>query len=87
MKKLNPKKLVCVFAHPDDEAFGPGGGIIHFAKSCEVHIICVTDGGAGRASDPKMADHLAEVRKNEMRESCQIIGVKSVIFLITPMVI
>ncbi len=78
---VQPKKLVCVFAHPDDEAFGPGGSIIHFAKTCDVRIICVTDGGAGRSSDPKLADNLASVRKSEMKESCKILGVKSITFL------
>lgn len=78
---VHPKKLVCIFAHPDDEAFGPGGSILHFAQSCDVHLICVTDGGAGQSSDPQLATNLASVRKREMQESCQILGVKSVTFL------
>lgn len=82
MTKLKtPKVLACVFAHPDDEAFGPGGSILHFAKTCDVHVICVTDGGAGRSHNPDDADRLAEVRKAEMQESCKILGVKSVTFL------
>ena len=78
---IEPKKLVCVFAHPDDEAFGPGGAIIHYSKYCEVHIICVTDGGAGRSSDKALATKLAEVRKHEMEESAKVLGVKTVTFL------
>ncbi len=81
---IKPKKLTCVFAHPDDEAFGPGGAIIHYAKHCEVHIICVTDGGAGRSSDPTSANKLSMVRKREMKESAKILGVKSVTFLDYP---
>ncbi len=77
----SPKKLVCIFAHPDDEAFGPGGSILHFGASAEIHIICVTDGGAGRSNSPKDADHLAQVRKQEMIESSKILGVKSIKFL------
>lgn len=78
---FTPRKLVCIFAHPDDEAFGPGGAIAHYAKTCEVHIICVTDGGAGRASDPILADNLAKVRMQEMQSSANILRVKSVTFL------
>lgn len=78
---VQPKQLVCIFAHPDDEAFGPGGSILHFAQTCDVHIVCVTDGGAGRSSDPKLATNLASVRKHEMQESCKVLGVKNLTFL------
>lgn len=81
---IKPKKLTCIFAHPDDEAFGPGGSIIHFAKQCEVDIICVTDGGAGQSGDPKMVNNLSEMRKEEMRRSAMILGVKEVTFLDFP---
>lgn len=83
-KIFHPHKIVCVLAHPDDEAFGPGGAIAHYAKSCEVHIVCVTDGGAGRSENPADADHLADVRAGEMRSSAQILGVKSLTFLGLP---
>ena len=41
------KNLVCVFAHPDDEAFGPAGTIAKFAKTHNVYILCATKGEAG----------------------------------------
>ncbi len=79
---INPKKIVCVFAHPDDEAFGPGGTIAHFAKDCDVTIICVTNGDA----DPQFAkgndtSTLGEVRREELKNSAEILGVGDVIFL------
>ena len=63
-----PKNLVAVFAHPDDEAFGPGGSLIHFAKTHDVYLLCATNG------------NLAE-RKGELLKSAKILGVKKVDFL------
>jgi LmbE family N-acetylglucosaminyl deacetylase len=74
------KPLVAVFAHPDDEAFGPGGTLAAFAKERDVYVICVTDGDAGQNSSTKTKS-LAEIRKEEIQESTQILGVKKVFFL------
>src|SRR3990167_7103340 len=66
--------IACVFAHPDDEAFGPGGTIAKLAKDNEIHIICCTDG-----------DHqnkgLKNIRDKELLASAKILGVKHVHFL------
>lgn len=42
MTKQNP--MVCVFAHPDDEAFGPSGTITLESQQRDVYIIKTTDG-------------------------------------------
>lgn len=78
-----PKKLVCIFAHPDDEAFGPGGAIAHFAKTSEVHLICVTNGDAQeKFTDGNMSGkELGLVRRHELQNSASILGIKSVTFL------
>lgn len=79
---INPKKIVCVFAHPDDEAFGPAGTIAMYAKSIPVHIVCVTSGDAleeyAKGND---TSSLSQVRKKELEESAKILGVSSVTFL------
>ncbi len=72
MKKI----LFGVFAHPDDEAFGPSGMLYKAASSgTDVHLILVTDGGAGVNS----AGHedLAAVRLKEWQASGALIGAKS----------
>lgn len=74
------KTLVCIFAHPDDEAFGPGGTIAKFAKEYDVYILCATKGGAGEDSVGE-GESLAEVRAKELLASARILGVKEVFFL------
>ncbi len=64
--------IVAIFAHPDDESFGPGGTLAKLAKDNDVYIICSTSGG--EAGDPK-------VREKEILESATILGVKEVFFL------
>lgn len=74
------KPLVCIFAHPDDEAFGPSGSIAKFAKERDVYIICVTDGDAGQNSSSQ-TEELGKIRRNELLKSAGILGVKEVFFL------
>jgi LmbE family N-acetylglucosaminyl deacetylase len=70
--------IVGIFAHPDDEAFGPSGTIATLAKENNVYLICVTNGDAATGiPDPK----LAEIRKKELESSAKILGVKEVFFL------
>lgn len=71
------KKLVCVFAHPDDEAFGPGGTIAKFAKDQDVYILCATKGEAGGNGEK----NIASIREKELQTSANILGVKRVDFL------
>lgn len=43
------RKLLAVFAHPDDEAFGPGGTLAKYASSgVEIHLLCATRGERGQ---------------------------------------
>ncbi len=42
------RKLLAIFAHPDDEAFGPGGTLVKYAsEGVEIHLLCATRGEAG----------------------------------------
>ncbi len=74
-QKPEKSRLVCVFAHPDDEAFGPSGTIAKFASRGEVYLICVTDGD-DHTNGKK--DYLAKIREEEVRKSAKILGVKRV---------
>jgi N-acetylglucosamine malate deacetylase 2 len=74
------KSVVCIFAHPDDEAFGPGGTIALLAKEHDVYVVCVTNGDAGLNSSNEIRD-LGEIRREELLRSTNILGVREVYFL------
>lgn len=74
------KTIVCVFAHPDDEAFGPGGTIAKLAQKNDVYIICATSGEAGQKNIEDKRE-LGEIRREELLKSAEILGVKKVYFL------
>lgn len=67
------KVIFGIFAHPDDEAFGPAGTLLMEAKDgAEIHLITLTLGDAGENPD-KIAD-LLSVREKEWREAGVLIG-------------
>lgn len=76
MKKL----LFGIFAHPDDEAFGPSGTLLtEAAAGAEIHLILLTAGEAGR--NPDSAPDLAAVRLDEWQKAGTLIGASSQTFL------
>ena len=74
-KKQN-RVVVAIFAHPDDEAFGPSGTITKLAKTHDIYVLCATRGEAGGN-----LKNIGKVREKELRCSAQILGVKEVYFL------
>lgn len=74
------KNFVCIFAHPDDEAFGPAGTIMKLSLDYDVYLLCATRGEAGQNSLEEQLE-LGEIRKKELRESANFLGVKEVYFL------
>lgn len=69
--------ILCVFAHPDDEAFGPSGTIAKWAQKNAVYLICATNGDAAFG---KGDGSLAKTRREELLKSAKILGVKDVFF-------
>ena len=70
--------LLGVFAHPDDESFGPGGTLARYAaEGVDVHIVIATDGVAGSMDSPDRLnghENLAQVRKKELDRAVAILG-------------
>jgi len=74
------RTLLGVFAHPDDESFGPGGTLAKYAREgVDVHVCIATDGASGSTVPDSVesgaSDALAEVRKYELSCACEILGV------------
>ncbi len=81
---MKARTLLAVFAHPDDEAFGTGGTLAHYAAAgARVGLVCATRGEVGEIADPALAtpDNLPEVRERELRCAAQTLGVSEVEFL------
>ncbi len=74
--------LLGVFAHPDDESFGPGGTLAKYAaEGADVHVIIATDGAAGSVEESHtMPDgrSLAQLRGEELAHAAVILGLTSV---------
>ena len=75
------RRLVCVFAHPDDETFATGGLIAKYAtQGVRVDLFCATNGDAGRTSGVPVAsrEELGELRRNELLSASRFLGVTDV---------
>lgn len=71
-------RMLCVFAHPDDESYGPGGTIARYAmEGVEVAILMFTCGEAGTIGVSKKMprDRLSSLRTDEMAGACRALGV------------
>ncbi|HLA42740.1 MAG TPA: PIG-L family deacetylase [Aggregatilineales bacterium] len=75
-------RILCVYAHPDDEVFCAGGTVARYAAAgAEVMIVSATPGDAGQIRDANAASRrtLRKVRLQEFSRSCETLGVKHVI--------
>jgi LmbE family N-acetylglucosaminyl deacetylase len=75
------RTLLAVFAHPDDETFGPGGTLARYAAGgAAVHLICATRGEAGESDLADLGDceDLACRREQELRCAGEILGLAEI---------
>lgn len=72
--------ILVVLPHPDDEAFGLSGTLAkHIRNGAKVTYACLTLGEMGRNMGiPPFANRvtLPEIRKKELEESCNAIGIQ-----------
>jgi LmbE family N-acetylglucosaminyl deacetylase len=80
---MSTKRLLGVFAHPDDEGL-IGGALLHYQTiGVETGLICATRGEVGEISDPILAtqENLGQVREEEMRAAAAALNVRNLWFL------
>ncbi len=78
------KKMLLVFAHPDDESFSVAGTVAKYVKAgWQVDLICATRGEAGDSGPYEKAsdEHLGMIRQKELEGSATLLGISSVTFL------
>jgi len=70
-------RLLCVTAHPDDEAGGFGGSLLLSAsRGVETHVLCLTPGQAATHRGGARSDEeLAALRREEFQASCRVLKV------------
>jgi LmbE family N-acetylglucosaminyl deacetylase len=76
-------RLMCITAHPDDEAGGFGGTLLKYRSAgVETSVVCLTPGQAAtHRGGAKSDQELADMRKREFAASCEILRVsRPVIF-------
>lgn len=75
------KRLLAVLAHPDDESFGMGGTLAHYAlQGCRVDLITATRGEAGDV-DPEYLEGFESVaarREHELQCAARHLGIARV---------
>ena len=76
-------KILAVFAHPDDETFGPGATLAKYAaEGAMVDIMVATRGEAGENHlEVKTNEPLGLIRERELRNADKILGVHHIDFL------
>lgn len=71
--------LLAVFAHPDDEAFRPGGTLALLARQgVQVVVLTFTRGQAGSCGNPPVCtpQELPAVREQELGSACAALGIQ-----------
>ncbi len=79
-------RLMCVTAHPDDEAGGFGGSLrLYHERGVETFVLCLTPGQAASNRGNAQSDaELAALRRKEFAASCEILKVSRAIVLDYP---
>jgi LmbE family N-acetylglucosaminyl deacetylase len=79
-----PRVLLAVLAHPDDESFGMGGTLAHYARQgVAVHLVCATRGEVGEVEPHHIQGYasIGDLREDELRCAARKLGLAGVHFL------
>lgn len=79
-----PRTLLTVLAHPDDESFGMGGILARYAREgVQVHYACATRGEAGSVDEHYLQNYptIADLRTAELTCAAKNLGLAQVHYL------
>lgn len=79
---MTNKRLLMVFAHPDDESFGMGGTIAKYiADGVEIYYLCATDGDRGTIPEAMQGQYatIRDLRLAELDCAAQTLGFKNIL--------
>lgn len=78
----HPKRVLGVFAHPDDPEFFAGATFAKWAlDGADITFVIATSGDKGSADPDMTHERLAHIREQEEREAAAVLGVRQVVFL------
>ncbi|GCF09066.1 PIG-L family deacetylase [Dictyobacter arantiisoli] len=82
---MSTKRLLGIFAHPDDEGLISGALLKYQALGVETGLVYATRGEVGETSDPDSVlatpNNLGEIREEEMRAAAEVLHVPHLWFL------
>lgn len=79
-----PRRLLAVYAHPDDESFGNAGTLARYsAAGVAVHYVCATRGECGTVQAAFLAGHadIAALRSAELTCAARVLDLQAVHYL------
>ncbi|MCL4248939.1 MAG: PIG-L family deacetylase [Anaerolineae bacterium] len=80
-----PKRVLGVFAHPDDPEFFCGATFARWAADgAEITFLLATSGDKGSAEPDMTHERLSAIREEEERNAARVLGVNEVVFLRYP---
>lgn len=81
-ENATPRRIMGIFAHPDDPEFFAGATFAKWAKDgAEIIFVIATSGDKGSAEPEMTPEKLVQIREEEERCAAAVLGVKEVIFL------
>ncbi|MBD0384450.1 PIG-L deacetylase family protein [Paenibacillus sedimenti] len=81
------KRLLFVFAHPDDESFACAGTMAKYRDvGHDIYLICATSGCGGKSGEYQVncKQELASLREQELLQACSVLGVSDLYLLRYP---